>query len=93
MVTGLNRPGVLPYIQTNAPAHPGNSGGPLLNTRGEVVGETLLPARRAVTGSVQQHAAAHGDFSATESAASETCGEAVGTKLSMRAAAAVVLWM
>lgn len=43
IISGLNRPGPsgnTDYIQTDVPLNPGNSGGPLINAQGKVVGLT-----------------------------------------------------
>ncbi|TVQ91308.1 MAG: PDZ domain-containing protein [Deltaproteobacteria bacterium] len=49
---GLDAREIQDYIQTDAPVHPGNSGGPLLSLRGEVVGiNTAIYARGVDSGS------------------------------------------
>jgi serine protease Do len=43
--TSENLDGAWKYLRYSAPASPGNSGGPLLNTRGEVVGVVVMKSR------------------------------------------------
>ena len=47
IVSGIRRVGTVTLLQTDAAVNPGNSGGPLLNRQGEVVGITTLKLSRA----------------------------------------------
>jgi S1-C subfamily serine protease len=50
IVTGLRRDGDRSLVQTDAAPHPGDSGGPVLNRHGEVVGVTTLRANDGTSG-------------------------------------------
>ena len=50
IVTGLRRDGNRLLVQTDAAPHPGDSGGPVLNRHGEVVGVTTLRANDGSSG-------------------------------------------
>jgi S1-C subfamily serine protease len=50
IVTGLRRDGERSLLQTDAVPHPGDSGGPLLDRRGEVVGITTARGESGTTG-------------------------------------------
>jgi len=47
IVSGIRRVGTVTLLQTDAAVNPGNSGGPLLNRQGQVVGITTLKLSRA----------------------------------------------
>jgi S1-C subfamily serine protease len=50
IVTGLRRVLDRPFLQTDAAPHPGDSGGPVMNRQGEVIGITTLRANDGSAG-------------------------------------------